>query len=139
LVFPDLIYDRTLKDVQEGTSKGFYNATDLNRVGQAVAWLGTELNEYGYPVSVTPKEDWQVTDFPTQANMAHYLDGITTLLEAYYVPEESPALSFDMKGLDYQNANAIEKILLDLKTLFDNMKALFLYSGDFFAGEEICL
>ncbi len=139
VAFPDMIYDRTLADVEAGNAKGFYNIADLNRVGQAVAWLGTAFNQYCYPVVVTPKVDWLMTDFPNQSDMAVYLANITALITAYYVPVEIPSLPSGMAGLDYEKANAIEKILADLKKLFDNMLVAFFYSGVFYAGEELVL
>ncbi|MPN45137.1 hypothetical protein SDC9_192704 [bioreactor metagenome] len=125
--------------MEAGNAKGFYNATDLNRVGQAVVWLSTAFNQYCYPVEVAPKVDWQVTDFPNQRDMAAYLANIVALLTAYYVPPGSPSLPSDMAGLDYEKANAIEKTLDDLKKLFDNMIEAFLYSGIFYVGEEFVL
>ena len=46
-----LITDRTSEDVTLGTAKGFYNASDLNRVESTVARLAALLREL--PVILT--------------------------------------------------------------------------------------
>ena len=38
-----LITDRTAMDVAQNTTKGFYNATDLNRVGAAVEYVAKRI------------------------------------------------------------------------------------------------
>lgn len=48
--FSTLITDRTLADVQQGTDKGFYNASDLNRVDAALEDLAARFRGYGYAV-----------------------------------------------------------------------------------------
>lgn len=73
-VIDTLIYDRTQANVERAAAltakglamtdkeqaeylagmKGAYNATDLNRVGEALLYLQEELNGYGYAVTVTP-------------------------------------------------------------------------------------
>jgi hypothetical protein len=63
--FSTLITDRTLDDVMTGTDKGYYNATDLNRVGEAVESIAGRFTGYGYAVEVSPKADWSKSDTPT--------------------------------------------------------------------------
>lgn len=46
--FSTLVTDRTLKDVANKTAKGFYNATDLNRVDAAVSDIAERFASYGY-------------------------------------------------------------------------------------------
>ena len=53
--------------------KGAYNASDLNRVGAAVAYVAGRLNGYGYAVAVSPKQDWTVSDIPTAGDMETYI------------------------------------------------------------------
>lgn len=48
--FSTLVTDRTLKDVSNKTAKGFYNATDLNRVGDCLEDLVARLRRIGYNV-----------------------------------------------------------------------------------------
>lgn len=60
--FSTLITDRTQKDVDGKTAKGFYNASDLNRVTACMEYLDEELRKLGYesgykPVVVHPQEE----------------------------------------------------------------------------------
>lgn len=48
--FSTLVTDRTLEDVANKTAKGFYNATDLNRVGDCLEDLVARLRRIGYSV-----------------------------------------------------------------------------------------
>lgn len=48
--FSTLITDRTLEDVANKTAKGFYNATDLNRVDACLEDLVARLGRIGYSV-----------------------------------------------------------------------------------------
>ncbi len=56
------ITDRSESDVVNKTTKGFYNAEDLNRVGTDVSWLAEQLAGYGYPAQVLLKQIgvWQI-------------------------------------------------------------------------------
>ena len=59
--FSTLITDRTQKDVTNRTDKGFYNASDLNRVTACMEYLNERLTGLGYvtgysPVVVHPPE-----------------------------------------------------------------------------------
>lgn len=48
--FSTLVTDRTLEDVANKTAKGFYNATDLNRVDACLEDLVARLGRMGYSV-----------------------------------------------------------------------------------------
>lgn len=52
-----LITDRTRADVENETDKGFYNASDLNRVGAAVEYIAGRFAALGYDCPVTVKKD----------------------------------------------------------------------------------
>ena len=49
-----LIYDRTLSDITNLTSKGKYNASDLNRVESWTRYLNDKFNELGYRTEDKP-------------------------------------------------------------------------------------
>lgn len=115
--------------------KGAYNASDLNRVGAAVAYVAGRLTGYGYAVSVDPRQDWQVTDIPTQESMTAYLADVAALRAALTVAAGTPAVPEDMERLTWQEANNIEQILLDVDELLTRMAAAWFYSGELYAGE----
>ena len=115
--------------------KGAYNASDLNRVGAAVAYVAGRLTGYGYTVSVDPRQDWQGADIPTPESMTAYLADVAALRAALTVAAGTPEVPEDMERLTWQEANNIEQILLDVDTLVTNMAAAWFYSGDLFSGE----
>ena len=57
-------------DVENETDKGFYNASDLNRVGAAVEYIAGRFAALGYDCPVTVKKDWLTSDAPTAALQA---------------------------------------------------------------------
>lgn len=115
--------------------KGAYNASDLNRVGAAVAYVAGRLTGYGYAVSVSPRQDWQVADIPTQESMMAYLADVAALRAALTVAADTPEVPEDMEQLTWKEANDIEKILVDVDELLTHMAAAWFYSGDLYAGE----
>lgn len=115
--------------------KGAYKARDLNRVGAAVAYVAGRLTGYGYAVTVNPKQDWTVSDIPTQESMTAYLADVAALRAALTVAADTPEVPEDMERLTWKEANNIEQILLDVDELLTRMAAAWFYSGELYAGE----
>lgn len=134
---PDLITDRTKEDVEQikrlmqigfaamteeeqaqwlSGLKGAYNATDLNRVTEAMEYLAERLHQYGYSVelNIQPAE-WTVSDIPISTQLNRYLSNVQTLRDAYYVLPTTPTVPPDMDRLTYQEANDIEQMLVDIE------------------------
>lgn len=126
----------------EAGMKGAYNYTDMNRVGEAVAYIAEEIEalpddlaEYAeenglsgtvpdspYPtsVSVSPKTDWDVEDKPSPAQAKTYLANISALKSIFSVSGDLPA---SVSRLDYTGANNIEAVLLAAHKAFLATKA----------------
>lgn len=115
--------------------KGAYNASDLNRVGAAVAYVAGRLNGYGYAVTVNPKQDWTGNDIPTAGQMAAYLRDVAALRGAIAVMDSTPPTPDSANNLTWQEANNIEQILLDVDELLTRMAAAWFYSGEIWSGE----
>lgn len=115
--------------------KGSYNATDLNRVGAAVAYVAAELSDIGYSVSVNPKTDWAETDIPTIAQMQTYLDDIDAIRSALSAPSGIPSVPDSMALLNYTKANHIERILVEIDQLVQNIIASFVPCGLPYCGQ----
>lgn len=130
-----LITDRTRADVENQTDKGFYNASDLNRVGAAVEYIAGRFTAIGYACPVTVKKDWLTSDTPTQRQMETYRQNIVTLRSRIAVMQSTPNAPASMAGLNYVKANNIEQILLDLDALIDNITKSWYFSGELYAGE----
>lgn len=161
-----LVTDRTPADAKARNAKGTYNATDLNRVEAATGYVSERVNEdnpvkdyaeaqgvawdQSYDpawegVTLTPvtKTDWEMTDFPTEAEMARYLGNVETLRET--VPAAYPTLPESMARLDTAGANAIEQSLITAdgaitayatagEDMVDRIKATYPYCGEFDSG-----
>lgn len=115
--------------------KGAYNATDLNRVGNAVTYVAGRLEEAGYAPDIDPKINWTVSDIPTESQMETYLDNVRALRSAFTVPDSVPQVPADMDGLTYQEANDIERIILAIDALITNMMDAWFYSNEVYSGE----
>lgn len=152
----ELITDRTQQDVarlqalaQKGfanmtdteraewlaPSKGAYNVSDLNRVEEAVAYLHSRLNAYGYPVVIEPVRKWTANDVPTARDMARYIVNVKSIRKAFVTLPTTPAVPESMNGMTYAEANAIEQILTDVDRLLHNTITSFTHSGEFYGGE----
>ena len=117
----------------DGEMKGAYDASDLNRVESAVAYLAEllvslpiELKEYAASKGVafdaffdvpydaaayalTTKTDWDELDSPTPEQMARYIENVRALRNALdYATSDLPG---SMDNLNIDGANAIEKAL----------------------------
>ena len=117
--------------------KGAYNATDLNRVGNAVNYLAGVLRQlpedmlaYLAALDVAPDEffappydpavydiagkvNWTVEDIPTPVQLTEYLAHVALLRAAF--DYETDPLPESMEYLTFGGANAIEKALLLLQ------------------------
>lgn len=131
----NLITDRTRADVANQTNKGFYNASDLNRVGAAVEYIAGRFAALGYDCPVTVKKDWLTTDAPTASQLETYRQNIVTLRSRIAVMASTPDAPASMAGLNYVKANNIEQILLDLDALITNITKSWCFSGEVYAGE----
>ena len=152
----NLITDRTQADVdyvirlsQKGWSgmtaeekaeweydlKGAYNASDLNRVGNAFNYVAGRLEGAGYSVPVNPKIDWMESDIPTHSDMEIYLNNVEIIRGTLTVLTATPEVPDDMEGLTYEEANDIERILLAVDALITNMINAYFYSNEIVCGE----
>lgn len=116
--------------------KGGYNYTDLNRVGEAVSYLGgrfiqlvdhftdyrkqydvahDELLDVPYKkrdVALAPKTDWHRDDVFFASQAAQYLADLTVLRGLISLPDNTAVVPPDMEGLTIEEANDIEKLLV---------------------------
>ena len=130
-----LITDRTAADVSAGRRKGFYNALDLIRVGEAMAYLEDRFADVGISVPVSPKLDWQMDDIPTQAQALHYLEDIEALRGKHLEYRETVSAPDSLTSLTWGKANDIEAILMDTEKLIQDIILSYrYYSGRVISG-----
>lgn len=118
--------------------KGSYNYTDFKRVENAVAYLSSVLNSYGYRniVKLSSEETFTPEYIRTKEEIITYLDNIATLQKVYYNSNWVGKLPTIEEWLDYNGANTIEQILVNIETLIEGMKQVFVYSGVAGAGQN---
>ena len=97
--------------------KGAYNASDLNRVASAMAYLSQRFASAGYSVPVSSPTDWANGDIPTKGDMDTYLDDLRRIRAALAVMDTTPTAPGSMDYLTWAKANDIEKILADVDDL----------------------
>lgn len=129
----NLIFDRTQNDLEESTSKGYYNYTDLNRVEVWCEYLANLLTSYSYPVSIIVKKDWTMSDLPNADDMERIRSNVNAIKTAFHAYTNIPE---NLEYMSIEKANAIEKILSEIDFLTKNMISCFRYSNTFNAGES---
>ena len=134
-IMDTLITNRTQADVDARNDKGTYNASDLNRVGAAVAYVAGRLLECGTSVDVSPKQDWSESDTPTASQLERYRSDVAALRAAMAAMPTTPQAPTTMENLTWGKANDLEKVLQDTDVLISNLKAAWFFSGDLFSGE----
>lgn len=119
-----LVTDRTQRDVAERNTKGYYAASDLNRVGFAVKYLAGRLKDSGVSVTVSPVLTWTDEEWATPSAMTAYLKDVQTMRNALKVAEATPTAPEDMAKLTYSEANDIEAILVALDVHITRMLSI---------------
>lgn len=133
-----LVTDRTAADVAQGTDKGFYNASDLNRVEAACADLYQQFADYGYLiVGYEPSVNhWTEGGIPAVGQLDRDLANITALRNTITALSTTPETPETMRFLDYLKANDIERILLAVEDTLRRLEKTFWYSGEIYSGES---
>lgn len=126
----DLIFDRLSSDVDTALNnpgntvnlKGSYNYTDLNRIEQWCEYLQEKLKEYGFKEELVLKQDWNLRDFPTRAQIDRIRGNIDTLKNfCYALLTEN--IVYD-NTMDFEKANILEKILYDINEHIKEMTSI---------------
>ena len=135
-IIETLITDRTKADVDAGNEKGSYQASDLNRVGAAMNYVAERLLSAGYDPHIHPKTDWTDAEWPTAQDMTNYLSDLAELRKQVSVFFSTPVVPSDMEKPTVQEANDIERILLDIDTQLSIMATTFIPCGDALCGGD---
>lgn len=128
------ILDTLITDRVPGAT---YDWKDMNRVAEAMEYVAERLRSCGWNVTVNPRR-FTREDFPTESVMEHYIKQLRKLhqtLILFITTPAVPGVSRDRPYMTVQEANDIEKILLDIEDMVRRTEAAYYYSGDVFAGE----
>jgi hypothetical protein len=108
------------------TTKGAYNYSDLNRVERAAA----ELSDL-YGLSLETKTDWTGRDAPQKTDMVRYITNVKKIRHASMDPNSMAPAPDSMAGLNHNDANNIEKIMLAAHENTDHI----IRFGELYCGE----
>lgn len=155
----DLITDRKLQDVKRvktlkakidssgwpaltddeksewlASMKGRYEHSDLNRVGEAIAYLSGLLSECGIYADVSPITDWAAGDRPNETQIERFFSDISAIRAALTMLSTTPPAP-PGPNLTYTQANNIEQILLDVEDAINRMALSGWGCGEIGCGE----
>lgn len=125
---PWFLTDRTQRDVDEGTSKGFLNASDLSRIEKNNAIIGKLI-----AVPVGEGKEWHIGDLPRTSDFARILSVVRRIRD-YASRTTTPAVP-EQPVNSWQKVNAIEQIQKDCFELYTSNKKMIVYAGEIYAGE----
>lgn len=130
-----MVTDRTQADVDALNDRGTYNASDLNRVNTAMAYLDRWLSEAGYITGYANQDiAWAMDDIPLQAQMADYLSNVGAIGGTFPLAN-APAIPASMEFLTHEGANHIERVLVLTDQIRARLKRSPFVSGEIFCGE----
>ncbi len=139
---PDLTPDDK-RILQRGTC----SVDMLNRIENKQKEIANMLNIYAYPMSIQNKTDWKDEDFyimhpeaTDQGEIFNYQDhsrllsNLDKLKQAFFIYPTTPKTPDYL--YNYVNANAVEKILVDIENMISDMERHFRECDTFYCGEE---
>lgn len=109
--------------------KGAYNAADLNRVQGAMEYIADRMTRAGYSVTLRGGPVWTMSDIPDPEQLTVYLGDLSALRAVLNVHPTTPSVPADMEDFTWQEANDIEKILLDIEEVLTQMAKCVLRCG----------
>lgn len=126
-IIDTLIYDRKQEDLINETDKAYIAYTDLNRIEEAVKYLSNILNTYAYRNITNTKTNWNISELRKQEDCDRIKSNYEVLKNAYAYKFEVP----DFNWSTIEEANNIEKILVEINILIKKMESVFRYSNTF--------
>lgn len=133
--------EEELIQLAQTSYKGAYNETDMNRVTTAAEFLSDSLYTRGYvnpyvPVNPEPGRDyWVKENKPTLEQSEGYVSNVKRIRETFPFVPDLPEAPSDMQSFTFQEANNLEKILVQVESMFQWMDKSYLMAGEAMCGE----
>lgn len=133
--------EEELIQLAQTSYKGAYNETDMNRVTTAAEFLSDSLYSRGYvnpyvPVNPEPGRDyWVKEDKSTLEQSEGYVSNVKRIRETFPFVPDLPEAPSDMQSFTFQEANNLEKILVQVESMFQWMDKSYLMAGEAMCGE----
>lgn len=103
------------------TQGAYYNATDVNRVNEAIMYVASILTEAGYPVTRTLPTDWTINSEYFIEDADRVTEALNTIRDNFgAIHAGGYPQTFD--GLTFTRANQIEQFLLNVDALLEAVK-----------------
>ena len=99
--------------------------------GSGTFTAGPEIGSVG----VTERDYWEIGDIPSHEHMDLYLSNLNTIREVFGTLQTTPNTPDDMDELDFQEANNIEQILIDVNFVLLSLSKSLFYANEIFCGE----
>lgn len=112
--------------------KGGFGWADYNRIGSAIQELAGLLNNLGYAVAVTARDDWAEGESPNATARAALLVDLNALKNKLYGTFLLPAM---WEYLTFEDANNAERLLLQIEKNIYAIGASYVFCGEAYAGE----
>ena len=114
-------------------NKGTFNYTDLNRIENKQDELKNLFNEIGYWNTPITNKTWGENDIFNVDEFQRILDNTNVLRQAFFVYKDTP--NTPPISYNYNDINALEKILNDLDVMINDVKSNYSECGTFESGE----
>ena len=149
-----MIYNRTQKDVDdsikirnekienfldltqteiETLEKGSITINTLNRIENKQIELKLLLNDLGYWDTSIENKSWRYEDIFDETEFNRVVQNTLVLKKAFFTFSDTPRTI--TTTYEWQNLNALEKILHDLDIMIDEIESRFRECGTFECGE----
>lgn len=121
------VYDRTSLDILSGTSKGYLNAEDLQRIDGDIMYLSNLLG------AAYTAADWTMESLPTVSQFQRMYLGLVRIVAKFYGYPNTPYTP-RLPWNTWQKINDAEQILDDYYHMYTDYLSATQYTGD----ENIC-
>lgn len=115
--------------------RGMMTINTLNRIESKQVELTIYINSLGYwNISIYNKTNWTYEDFFLKQDFQRIIDNMNILRSGFFTylnTPNTPNISFY-----YQDINALEKILVDLELMIDEIKSRHKRCGTFRCGQK---
>ena len=123
-----------------GELRGTISTTTMNRIINNTQFIEEKLLKYGYNPKIThQKLNWSFSEIPELPVFVEMVRNLKALLKCFYeVSASSADLSEEMLNLiDFNEVNAMEKILYDITVHLDLISQRRLWCGTTWSGATV--
>lgn len=107
----------------------YYNASDINRISAVINCLSGEMLTMGYAAAANLADDWTMDDIFYNSNAKQIMDALKRLKSQLASNKFSFIVPNNMNGLNYVQANEIEKMLALVSELIEAIQSAYLQCG----------